>query len=164
MYPDSANGWIFTQIAGRMNLMSLIVSDLHTMDLLYEKIIERIPVGIGIFEIPGIEAPVSEGLGTESPSGPTVPLRLIDGNPRFYSFFSTDRSEALGQDLTILVERAFPSEPSTKIFLDTLAMAVTEEGKDRIVYAFGTTIQILVVQRGFGALLIEEPRSSTIQS
>ena len=141
-----------------MELMSLIVSNLRAMDLLYEKIIERIPVGIGIFEIPGFENP-----GTEFLDGSSVFPRLMDGNPSFYSFFSTNRAEALGKDLKVLVERSFPSEPSVKDFLRTFTAALKGEGEERIVHAFNATVRILVVSRGLGALLVEGPRTSLIQ-
>lgn len=138
--------------------MSLTVFDFQVMDLLYEKVIEQIPVGIGIFEIPGIENPAPE-----SWDGLSVPLRLIDGNSSFYSFFSTKRTEALGKDLKILVEQAFPSEPSVKNLLRTLAVVVKGEGEERTVQALGATIRILAVPGGLGALLIEGPRFSAIQ-
>jgi hypothetical protein len=141
-----------------MKLMSLIVSDLQAVDLLYEKIIDRISVGIGIFEILGAET-----TATEFPDGLSVPLRIIDGNPSFYLFFSAKRTEVLGKDLRVLVEQAFPSEPSVKNLLHTLGAVVKGEGEERIVQALGATIRILVVPRGLGALLIEGPRSFAIQ-
>lgn len=141
-----------------MKPMSLIVSDLHTMDRLYERVIERLPVGIGIFEIPGIETSRSV-----TQKGLSVSLRLIDGNPRFYSFFSTKRATALGNDLRTLVERAFPSDPSVHVFLHVLSEAVKNEEDEKIVMALGATIRILVLPGCVGALLIEGSPSSPIQ-